>query len=470
MKRLTVLLLLLVLITSACGGSGSEAASTPSAAYLVEEVFAEFHDFLGGEARLGQPLSPLIYDGQTQKQYFEAALLVYDPNAGPSERYNLAPLGRGLSVQDEPLANPGLPGVLFVDGFIVYEGFVGLYEQLGGQRYVGSPLTGVRYLEDQNRVEQYFANLGFYLDLGDTSAGAQLMDYGRLACAQDCGAPSSPAAIIQVDLPYGEPFVSAVAALGDGLVGARLAGPYQTADGSIEVIYENFVLYAHPDPNSAARPRAILSLLGLDLDPLVPRLDNPNAIFYGIEDDLGHNVPLVFSDYIAAHGGFEVFGAPIAEVKPQEDGTSIQCFANACLRYRPAVFGGEITPVAMGIEYKNRFYDQPAPQLSEDLDIRIQVWEARSQISSAEQQIVHASLFAGNQLLEGLRPYLLLTLPNGGETLYQFPPSDATGHTQVAIPAVIGQNGTLVPYEVCLEGLEVGKVCSQGSYLIWGNP
>ncbi|MDA1330543.1 MAG: hypothetical protein O3B43_05710 [Chloroflexi bacterium] len=470
-RTLALPLLLFAIAVSACGGqTDPQSASSPQASFLVEGIFSEFHEFLGGQARLGNPVSPLIYDAQIQKQYFESALLIYDPDAAPSERYRLAPLGLTLDVRDEPLSNPGLPNVLFVEGYIIYEGFVDLYQQLGGQRYVGSPLTGVRYLQDQNRVEQYFENLGFYINLNEQSAGVRLMDYGRIACAQDCGSPDNPSAIIQIDLPYGEPFISAVSGLGDGLIGARIAGPYQSADGTIEVIYENFVLYAHPDPNSLARPRAIASLLADTQDALVTRLDNPNAIFYGIEGDLGHNIPLIFSDYIANHGSFEVFGAPIAEVKSQDDGSSVQCFANACLRYISETFGGRVEPVALGLEYKARYYDQPAPSLARDLDIQIQVWEQRSQISSAEEQTVHASLFAGSQLLEGLRPYLLLTLPNGGETLYQFPPSDVTGHTQVTVPPVLGQNGTLVPYQVCLEGLETGKICVNESYLIWGNP
>src|SRR5690606_30618643 len=201
--------------------------------------------------------------------------------------------------------------------------------------------------------------VGLYINLDDPRAGVRLIAYGRQVCGEGCGAQAaSPAAIIQIELPYGEPFISTVSALGDGFVGQRLAGPYQLSDGSLEVIYQNLVLYAHPDQSQRATPRPLLSLLGVPPEPRVTRLENPNVMFYGLDGEFGYNVPLVFSDYIAQHGGFEVFGAPIAEPQPQEGGAS-QCFANACLQYR----GGQVSPLPMGLEYKARFYDQPSPQV-----------------------------------------------------------------------------------------------------------
>lgn len=450
--------------TTAGDGSSKLGASSP---YLIEPVFQEFYDFLGGQARLGGPLSPVIIEGTVQKQYLENALMVFNPELPPSEQYSLDPVGQQLGVYDEPLANTDLEGVLFVEGYIVYEGFVPLYQELGAQRYVGRPLTGVRYLAEQRRVEQYFENLGFYINLDDQEAGVQLMAYGQLACADTCGVAANPAAIIQIDLPYGEPFVATVTRLGDGFVGPRLAGPYQTADGSLEVIYENLVLYANADQSQQAAARPILAQLGIQPDPMVTRLDNPNLMFYGLDGEYGFNVLLVFTDYINQHGGFEVFGQPISELKLQSEGSATQCFANACLRYAQ---GEGVSPMPVGAEYKARFYDQPAPQLPIIQDeIRIQVWEDFSQISSSERQIIHATLYAGNQLLAGLQPYLEVTLPGGGTSIYQFPATDDGGQTQLGIPPIAAQNGTLITYQVCLQGFGATEVCASESFMIWGN-
>jgi len=395
-------------------------------------------------------------------------LMLYNPELPVSEQYALAPLGEVLGVWDQPVADANLPGALVVDGYIVYEGFVPMYEQLGGRRYVGRPLTGVRYAAEQNRVEQYFQNLGLFMDL-DQPGEVQLMAYGQLACGEICDVPAgNPAAIIQIELPYGEPFISTVSRLGDGFVGRRLAGPYQASDGSLEVIYENLVLYANPDQSNSAAARPILALMGITPEPMATRLDNPNIMFYGIDGEYGYNVPIFFSDYIAQHGGFELFGQPVAEIKMQGDGSGTQCFANACLRY---VQGNGVAPLPMGAEYKTRVYDQPEVQPAAAAgEIRIRVWENHSQISSSEEQIIHASLFAGTQLLAGLQPYLELSLPSGSTSIYQFPPSDAGGQTQLTLPPIRGQNGTLIPYKVCLEGFGAAAVCASESYMIWGNP
>jgi hypothetical protein len=344
-------------------------------------VFQEFYSFLGGQDTLGVALTPVIIEGNVQKQYVDSALMLYNPELPASEQYALAPLGELLGMWDQPVASGDLPGALVVDGFIVYEGFVPLYEQLGGRRYVGRPLTGVRYAAEQNRVEQYFQNLGFFLDLDDPSE-VRLMAYGQLSCGEICDAPAgNPSAIIQIELPYGEPFISTVSRLGDGFAGRRLAGPFQAADGSLEVIYENLVLYANPDQSQPAAARPILALMGMTPDPLTTRLDNPNIMFYGIDGEFGYNVPIFFSDFISKHGGFEFVGQPIAEIKMQADGSGMQCFANACLRY---FAGGGVSPLPMGAEYKALVYDQPIIEpVAAASEIRIRVWEDHSQISSS---------------------------------------------------------------------------------------
>ncbi len=463
-----VIVCLIASLLIACSGVGQLDPLAGSSPYIIEPVFQEFYNFLGGQERLGVALTPVFIEGNVQKQYVESALMLYNPELPASEQYALAPLGELLGVWDQPVASADLQGALVVDGYIVYEGFVPTFEELGGRRYVGRPLTGVRYTAEQNRVEQYFQNLGFFMDL-DQPDQVQLMAYGQLACGEICAASAgNPAAILQIELPYGEPFISTVARLGDDFVGRRLAGPYQAADGSLEVIFENLVLYVSPSEPQTAAGRPVLALMGIAPDPMATRLDNPNIIFYRIEGEFGYNVPIFFTDYISQHGGFELFGQPIAEIKMQPDGSGTQCFANACLRY---VQGSGVAPLPMGAEYKTRVYDQPAAQpLAAAGEIRIRVWEDHSQISSSEEQVIHASLFAGTQLLAGLQPYLEISLPSGSTSIYQFPPTDAGGQTQLSLPPIHGQNGTLVPYKVCLEGFGAAAVCASESYMIWGNP
>jgi len=59
--------------------------------------------------------------------------------------------------------------------------------------------------------------------------------------------------------------------------------------------------------------------------------------------------------------------------------------------------------------------------------------------------------------------------PGGGTGIYQFPSSDSSGQTQLTLPPIRAQNGTLIPYKVCLEGFGAAEVCTSESFMIWGN-
>ena len=455
---------------AACSGAVSAAnvgENLPNP-YLIEPTFKQFYDFLGGRDRLGMAISSTVVEDGMQKQYFENAVLFYNPELPASEQFGLVPVGLDLGVWDEPLANADLTGAFVVEGYIVYEGFVDLHKELGGQRYVGRPLTGVRYISAEQRVEQYFENLGFYANLNKPGEGVRLMAYGSFACRGTCAQNAAPAADNSVEIPYDEPFISAVEQLGEAFVGARLTGPIQTADGAVEVVYENLVLSVSPSAPDRATPRAILSLLGTAPEALVARLDNPNVTFYSMDGDLGYNVPNVFHHYIEDNGGYEIFGQPISEVRLMGDGNPRQCFANTCLTY---LTDGIVALVPMGLEYKNRFYEGIESETLpiQQKEIRIRVWEEHSQISSREEQVIYASLFAGTTLLPGLEPYLEVILPDGGTRIFQFPPTNENGLTELTVPIVFAQNGTLVPYKVCLEGFGISEVCANESYMIWGN-
>ncbi|MGH2581705.1 MAG: hypothetical protein ACRDFQ_02260 [Anaerolineales bacterium] len=455
---------------AACSGAVSAANDTQNLSnpYLIEPTFKQFYDFLGARDRLGMAISPTIVEDGMQKQYFENAVLFYNLELPASEQYGLVPIGTDLGVWDEPLTNADLTGAFVVEGYIIYEGFVELYKELGGQRYVGRPLTGVRYIAAEQRVEQYFENLGFYAKLNKPEEGVRLMAYGSFACAGTCAQEGLPAIEKIAEIEYGEPFISAVEHLGEDFVGVRLAGPFQSADGTVEVVYENLVLYVSPSAPDRAIPRPILSLLGTAPEALVARLDNPNVRFYVVHADLGYNVPVVFHDYIEEYGGYEIFGQPISEVKLMGDGNPRQCFANTCLTY---LGDGIVALLPLGLEYKNRFYHEIESEIPHEQqeEIRIRVWEEHSQISSREEQVIYASVFAGTKLLPGLRPYIELSLPDGGTRIFQFPPTNENGLTELTVPIVFAQNGTLVPYKVCLEGFGVSEVCANESYMIWGN-
>ncbi|MBX3004120.1 MAG: hypothetical protein KF828_09180, partial [Anaerolineales bacterium] len=121
-RVLFYLWLVMGLLLAACSGTRAVAQTTPSP-YTLEPVFADFYAFLGGPQQAGAILSPGIVEGNIQKQYIEAGLMVYDPALSASERVSLAPLGQQLGQWDAPLPDGNLQGALFVDGYIIYSGF-----------------------------------------------------------------------------------------------------------------------------------------------------------------------------------------------------------------------------------------------------------------------------------------------------------------------------------------------------------
>jgi hypothetical protein len=84
-RRFPILIIVCLLALTACGIQPA-AESSQQSPYVVEPLFEQFYAFFGGQSRLGVALSPGIVEGNIQKQYFENALLVYNPALSPSDQ------------------------------------------------------------------------------------------------------------------------------------------------------------------------------------------------------------------------------------------------------------------------------------------------------------------------------------------------------------------------------------------------
>ncbi len=60
-------------------------------------------------------------------------------------------------------------------------------------------------------------------------------------------------------------------------------------------------------------------------------------------------------------------------------------------------------------------------------------------------------------------------MPDGSQKPYVMPPTGADGQTHLSLPPAQAQNGTLIPYQVCLTSNIEKRVCVKDNYLIW-NP
>jgi hypothetical protein len=171
------LLICTALILSACTKSGEKTASTPDASkYDVAAVLREFYNFLGGRAVLGEIISEPVEKEGVISQYTMAARLIFNQAASPMEIFKLAPLGRqlGIAPANEKIIEVAPP-------------FLPLYKRLGGEAFVGQPLTGLVYNAERNRTEQYFENLGFYQG-PETNGEVRLLPYGAWRCDEQCRA------------------------------------------------------------------------------------------------------------------------------------------------------------------------------------------------------------------------------------------------------------------------------------------
>ena len=477
LRKSTIPVMLFVLLASlsvACGGTPTSPSPSPTAihTYPVAPQFRELYAYLGGNATLGPAISDVILNGNLSMQYTEKALMVYDPYAPSDRQHYLAPLGKEFGFLDPPVPMPQAGGPLYVDGHIVYADFVSLYEELGGVRYAGKPLTEVRYNPDENRLEQHFENVGIYQSLINSIGEPELLYYGVEACGYQCRrkVPSDGAAQpIENALP--EPFASTVGRLGQTFVGEYLFGPYEAEDGNQEVIFGNLVLYALPDDPNRAYARPISKLVGYEERPLVESLDSQLVYFFRIEGDLGHNIPILFYDYIAQHGGIDVSGYPITEIFPYQDNIYRQCFENLCLDSDPnAAEGQQVHLVNLGSIYKTLFIN-PSPQATEEpgSKVQIQLWEESPLIDSDHVQTIHATIIKDGMPVEKVVPDIELTLPDDTRSVYVFPPTNSGGAASLSVPAIKAPNGALITYEVCVKDGDAGETCVEDSYIIWGN-
>lgn len=221
--------------------------------FPIDPIFAEFYAAFGGEATLGPPISPIIESGNIKSQYVEAGLLTYDPTAPLSDQFTFAPLGVMMGIAEPAVPNPRIEGIRYSNGHIIYHEFVPFYEELGGARFVGRPLTEARHNPEKKRIEQYFENLGFYRLENEPPGTVHLLAYGVYACDYRCRYRASSNSIPSMHGFLPEPFSLAVSRLGLSFTGMTLSGPRLAEDGSIEVIFENVVMVLMPERQEISR-------------------------------------------------------------------------------------------------------------------------------------------------------------------------------------------------------------------------
>jgi hypothetical protein len=420
-------------------------------AHEVAPRFREFYALLGGDDVLGIPISPKFNQEGVEYQYTAAALMKFDPLATRSKQFQLAPIGIVLGIAEIP-THPEVDG-----GHSIYPSFKDFYDAMGGVEVVGLPLTSVRYNTEKGCIEQYFENLGFYLDELDKDGSVHLLHYGAWLCATSCGYESPASSEIVLPSVVKTPFEEAISRLNPQFFGKPLGEPYIATDGNMEQIFENVVVISAPDKPG-----------GITLRPITTMLEVP------IQKDGNFEIPPHFLEYLNQNSGLEFSGPAVTEYKIQSNELHRQCFTNLCLDYYPSKpIALQVRPASLGYIYKSRFYQESDEELPVQVEqeITLKVWEGYSVIPPNAFQRIGVAVYQGRQPLPGVEPVLILMLPTGSMSTYTFSPTRADGKSFLDIKPVSASHGTSIGYRVCAEiSSRREEICIEDDYLVWGNP
>ena len=454
----------------ACTVGRNERAALLEGTFPVDPLFRQFYEQLGGQDTLGPAITPIFEKDDLFYQYTIGALMMYDPQSSSEQRYRLAPLGLDMGIYELPVPMPEGVNDRYIDGHVVDEKFMPLFNEMGGKRVVGKPLTEVYKNTEKKRYEQYFENIGFYWVEGDPADAVHLLAYGAWKCDEYCRASAPLNSVIQLPSQHAQPFVKAVARLGLDFTGLALTPPYLASDGRLEQVYENVVLVIHPSQPEIVRLLPVPERVGIERDVLMPAVREPGMFFYPFDGNLGYNIPVPFMEFIHSHGGIDFIGAPITQPIQLEDGLFRQCFINMCLQEQMDEAGSvQVSPVSLGEKYRDLFYDSQEAGFDpgSSMDITIQIWEGFPMVSPEQEQEIGVVIYGNGRPLANVEPVLELVLPDGVQETYILPPTDENGETQLILDPLQADIGTLVPYKVCVGAETEQMFCVMDSYLIW---
>ena len=472
----------LAMFGTGCGYAAEKPAPTPIQHYDVSSLFQAFYDHWGGEAVLGKAISPELTEGHNKFQWVETGKIVFDPQAPVDRRFVMAPLGRGMGVEEPAIPPPDRPELRYVGGHTIYPDFWPLYEDLGAN-VVGNPLTEARYNPVRRRYEQYFENLGFYRLEGHSDV--HLLLYGVWSCGTECqrylaqeGEPLNSlvdVGAIDINGEVNPVFEEMIRWLGRDFTGSDLSQAY-LRDGTLEQVFENVVLVTNniDDPMRVTLRSLPTELNVISALPLAYS-GAPDMQFVAVDDDLGYEVPNYFWAYIQRHGGLEFLGAPITHLEQVDPRTYRQCFMNICLLYVPdEIESMRIRPEALGYVYRLLYpppVSTPKPTQTPAMDVTtLKVWESFSAITSTQRQEIGAFIMSNDTPISEIVTELVLIMPDGSQEYYTMPPTDQDGHTSMLLAPIDAMNGLIIEYQVCISHSVHQQFCVRDSFMIWNNP
>jgi len=430
--------------------------------HVIYAPFEPMYERLGGARFVGRPLTEVHHNPEKRRieQYFEnlGFYQLEDDQAG--KVYLLA---YGAFVCDRqcryqppsasiPSQTPYLP-----------EPFASTTAQMGFD-FVGLTLTQP-YLAEDGKMEVIFQNVVMVLDTAGSAEKRAIEFSFRIWL---------PEVILLSDMSLpGEELKLSERTWLPLIVTIRPGDRKPVLMRVIPQVWLPLVMKSGVLSLDTASLRPIVTLVGIQAQPPVDRRNDPLMVFYKVEGDKGYNVPVYFDAYLRQFGGLELVGRPITEVFPLEDGVFRQCFTNLCLDFNVNAPDSEKLKIApLGLEYKERYYQATStlPRTKTLNNLRIEVWESKPYVAPDAGQEIRVVVYKEDVPLKNQKPVLTVTMPDNRRQVLVMEPTDERGETSLELPSIAAQNGTLIIYEVCLEGTGGEPLCVGDQYLIWGNP
>ncbi len=458
---------LVALVAAAC----SPATSTPEALrpgeYPVADAFRHFYESHGGRPVFGPAISPIIEEQGISVQYTMAARLEHHPTNPAGSQVILSALGLELGLDQPAIPTPqGSLEWFGPTGHTLYTEFERLFNQLGGARLLGYPISEIS-IEGENLV-QYFER-GAILKPQSSPWGRDVR-LGPLGYVAYSGKADFTKEYFTVDVPskaktfqqHFLPFLERYQAA--GFLGAPLTEAYTAADGRLEQVYENGVIFADPGALGEARLRP----LGLQHNPgSPPAAPIEGALFF---PETEHNVQFGFAEFFQAHGGKDFFGLPLSEQSLDVDrNVLVQDFENIRLEWHfDAPTGQKLQLAPLGREVlPGPATPTATPTPVSGGPITLEAWVESPVLGLGSLQTVHIlALGAGQAPVEGAEALLSVKQPGSGFTV-SMETTDSTGRSQLTFRPDEAKAGDQVPFEVAVIAPGYLPGYFQGSFVVW---
>jgi hypothetical protein len=335
MKKFTFFLYIsFALLLATCQPSPTPPFTNLDSSPPVAPEFIEFYQQHNGLRTLGVPISADINENGIVVQYFQNGRLEYHPQLPEGSQVLLSTLGKEIYGLAPCLPPENVePNALFFDATChsVSPGVRNYFLDNGGVSFFGYPVSEM-YIADGRLVQHFERATIVWNGTEFNLAGLGYRACPPSVCTSDPGGSYAPEPIPPTSEPNQDDAIESFykAHSGASLFGPQAGGRQTGEDGAKEQVCEKVILYENPSAPEGVSLRPLGLKMPGALEPPAPQTDAPNS-FYSTK--FGHNVIYTMYEFFNSHGGVEMFGHPLSEVRV-EDGKLVQYFENAAIIWR----------------------------------------------------------------------------------------------------------------------------------------